>query len=83
MPEWLSWNVIGGAAFVVAGLLVLAWGKLPSLPKLGGSSDAPNYRRGLDGLEVLVDELRKAGEPEAELVAWKQEAVLALLKGQK
>lgn len=82
MPAWMTWNVIGGAGFVLAGVVALLWGKLPSLPSFK-SEAGPNYRRGLDGLEVLVDELRKAGEPEAELIAWKQEAVLALLKGQK
>lgn len=82
MPAWMSWNVIGGLAFVAAGVVALLWGKLPSLPSFKSEAGL-NYRRGLDGLEVLVDELRKAGEPEAELVEWKQQAVLALLRGQK
>lgn len=82
MPAWLTWNIIGGAGFVLAGVVALLWGKLPSLLTFKAEV-GPNYRRGLDGLEVLVDELRKAGEPEAELLTWKQEAVLALLRGQK
>lgn len=50
----------------------------------GNSADSPgDFRRGIDGLEILVDELKKAGASDADIATWRREAIEALLKAAK
>lgn len=53
------------------------------LPAKGGADSPPDFRRGIDGLEVLVDELKKVGVSDAELSSWRRDAIEALLKAAK
>lgn len=80
MPAWLPYLIWAVIAALVAGAPIVLFGfKLPSFTRKEPVHQA-NYRRGLDALEVLLDELAKAGVPSDELTDWKLEAVQALVK---
>jgi hypothetical protein len=77
---WLSehWHLIVGGIAALAGGGVWAWPYLPSMPGKA-KSDKPDYRRGLDALDALSDELRKAGNPESHVKEFQADVIAALL----
>lgn len=79
MP-WLleHWHLIVGGIAALAGGGVLAWPKLATLLPTA-KSDKPDYRRGLDALEVFIEEAVKAGASEKDIAAWRKDAAMQLL----
>lgn len=77
---WLAsnWHLIVGGIAALAGGGVLAW---PYLPSVVGKakSDKPDYRRGLDALEVFIEEAVKAGASDKDIAAWRKDAAMQLL----
>lgn len=73
--------LIGSGLFILSAFAPKA---LSYLKGVASKADSPaDFRRGIDGLEILVEELKKVGVSDEELSSWRREAIEALLKATK